>query len=71
MSLCCKFSLSAGLSGFLIKQYDSPLPALVSWWDGSAAGILDVSNEAAVQWFLGKLKYLHIRIFSANSNTVD
>ena len=50
--------LSAGLSGFLIKQYDSPLPALVSWWDGSAAGILDVSNEAAVQWFIGKLKYL-------------
>ncbi|VDI22641.1 Hypothetical predicted protein [Mytilus galloprovincialis] len=43
---------------FLVRQYDSQVPALVSWWDGNAAGILDVSNKDAVQWFIEKLQFL-------------
>lgn len=50
--------LEAGVLGFLVRQYDSLLPALVSWWDGNAAGILDVSNENATTWYLNKLRNL-------------
>ncbi|KAK3087194.1 hypothetical protein FSP39_002944 [Pinctada imbricata] len=43
---------------YLIRQLDSEIPALVSWWDGDAAGILDTSNEEAIEWYLNKTDYL-------------
>ncbi|KAK3583844.1 hypothetical protein CHS0354_022889 [Potamilus streckersoni] len=58
-----KAFVEASNQSFLIRQYGSELPALVSWWDtslarGEMAGILDTTNPMAVQWFLSKLRYL-------------
>ncbi|XP_062594222.1 myogenesis-regulating glycosidase-like [Saccostrea cucullata] len=43
---------------FLIRQFDSPLPGLVSWWDGKLAGIIDATNPEAVEWYLNQTKFL-------------
>ena len=43
---------------YLIRELDSPQPALTSWWDGLLAGILDPSNQDAVKWYLDKLETL-------------
>lgn len=43
---------------YLFRQVGSVVPALTQWWDGSLAGILDVSNRDAVAWYLDKLKKL-------------
>ena len=43
---------------YLIREFDSPQPALTSWWDGLIAGILDPSNPDAVKWYLDKLETL-------------
>lgn len=47
--------MEGSLKGYFVRQYESKLPALVSWWDGAAA-TLDVTNEMAVNWYLDKLK---------------
>lgn len=44
----------------LVRQFDSLAPAITPWWDGSLAGILDVSNVSATSWFFKKLQYLKI-----------
>ncbi|ESO95785.1 hypothetical protein LOTGIDRAFT_116491 [Lottia gigantea] len=43
---------------YLVRQLDSNLPALVSWWRGKLAGILDVTNPEAVSWYLKQLQNL-------------
>ncbi|OWF52060.1 uncharacterized family 31 glucosidase KIAA1161-like [Mizuhopecten yessoensis] len=43
---------------YLLRQVGSDLPALVPWWRGKAAAVLDVSNPEAVHWFLGFLYQL-------------
>lgn len=44
--------------GYFIKQYNSDLPALVSWWDGALAAILDPTNPEAERWYLSNLDHL-------------
>lgn len=44
--------------GFLVRQFESDHVILTSWWDGNHSGILDVSNNSAVDWFLAKLERL-------------
>ncbi|XP_060071304.1 myogenesis-regulating glycosidase-like [Ylistrum balloti] len=46
------------LKKYFLRQVGSDLPALVSWWRGNAAAVLDVSNPEAVVWFLGFLNQL-------------
>ncbi|WAR14813.1 MYORG-like protein [Mya arenaria] len=48
----------AALNRMLVRQLDSPAPMITPWWDGPLAGILDVSNRSAVDWFLLKLNYM-------------
>lgn len=48
----------AAINSMLIRQVDSPAPAITPWWDGKIAAILDVSNESAVEWFKSKLNIL-------------
>ncbi|XP_045163953.2 myogenesis-regulating glycosidase-like [Mercenaria mercenaria] len=48
----------AGVHSMLVRQFESLGPAMTPWWDGNLAGILDVSNRSAVEWFLNKLYYL-------------
>ncbi|XP_069120474.1 myogenesis-regulating glycosidase-like isoform X2 [Argopecten irradians] len=43
---------------YFLRQVGSDLPALVTWWRGEAAAVLDVSNPKAVDWFLGFLSQL-------------
>jgi alpha-glucosidase (family GH31 glycosyl hydrolase) len=50
--------LEAASNSFLIKQFESPQPALVSWWDGKLAGIIDATNPKAVEWYLNKTTFL-------------
>lgn len=50
--------LEAASNFFLIKQFESPQPELVSWWDGKLAGIIDVTNPKAVEWYLNKTTFL-------------
>lgn len=40
---------------YLLRRLGSDFPALSSWWDGNMTGVLDVSNENATDWYLGKL----------------
>ena len=40
--------------GYLVKSFESSEPALVSWWSGKLAGILDVTNEEAASWFVNQ-----------------
>ena len=47
--------------GYLIRQVDSKSPAITPWWDGNLAGILDVSNPEAVQWYISELWYLQTK----------
>ncbi|BFZ23823.1 hypothetical protein BsWGS_26862 [Bradybaena similaris] len=42
-------------SGYLIKRYGSDEPLLVPWWNGLNAGVLDFTNPAATQWYLGRM----------------
>ena len=37
---------------------DSDLPALVSWWRGDMAFLIDVTNDDAVNWYLNNLQSL-------------
>ncbi|KAK7093595.1 myogenesis-regulating glycosidase-like [Littorina saxatilis] len=48
----------AAKQGYLLKAVDSQVPALVAWWRGDVAFMLDVTNENAVQWYLGNLRHL-------------
>lgn len=41
--------------GYLMKQFESNVVAMTPWWDGRYAGILDVSNVDATEWFLRRL----------------
>ena len=50
--------IEAASQFFLIRAFESPRPALTSWWDGKLAGILDPSNPAAVTWYQSKLNIL-------------
>ena len=50
--------IEAASKSYLIRAYESPRPALTSWWDGKLAGILDPSNPDAVRWYLQKLEIL-------------
>ncbi|XP_070543122.1 myogenesis-regulating glycosidase-like [Ptychodera flava] len=44
--------------GYWIRGPRDISPELTQWWHGIAAGILDVTNPKAVQWFTDKLKNL-------------
>ncbi|KAK6176284.1 hypothetical protein SNE40_014595 [Patella caerulea] len=50
--------LEGAQNGYLVRQLDSKQPALVSWWRGDLAGILDVTNPMAVEWYLNKTQRL-------------
>lgn len=52
--------LEAASSFYLIRSFESPRPALVSWWDGLLAGILDPTNHDAVKWYIEKLEKLKV-----------
>jgi len=39
------------------KNTDQGLPAIIRWWNGASA-VLDLTNPAAEQWFVGTLKEL-------------
>ncbi|KAL4221083.1 hypothetical protein ACF0H5_019345 [Mactra antiquata] len=44
---------------FLIRNVSSEAhAALTKWWDGTSAGLLDVSNPEAVEWYLETLETL-------------
>ena len=60
----------AGGKGYLMRQYDGILPELCSWWDGKTAGLLDVSNEDAIQWYLNKTEFLR-REYNVSSFKYD
>ncbi|XP_033764406.1 myogenesis-regulating glycosidase-like [Pecten maximus] len=62
---------------YLLRQVGSRLPALVSWWRGQAAAVLDVSNAEAVDWFLQFLSQLQteynissFKFDGGNGNTI-
>lgn len=44
--------------GYLIKSKDELFTAITAWWRGQHAGILDVSNPKAVEWYLKKMSHL-------------
>ncbi|KAK7462564.1 hypothetical protein BaRGS_00038393 [Batillaria attramentaria] len=48
----------AARKGYLLKALDSKIPALVSWWRGDVAFMLDVTNQEAVQWYLNNTQRL-------------
>ncbi|KAH3817930.1 hypothetical protein DPMN_119515 [Dreissena polymorpha] len=48
----------SAINSMLVRHYDSPAPAITPWWDGLMTGLLDVSNQSAAQWYLGKLRNL-------------
>ena len=50
--------LEAASKKYLIRAFESPRPALTSWWDGPLAGVLDPSNPEAVKWYLEKFEIL-------------
>lgn len=43
-------------NGWLVRQMDG-LPYLIEWWQGRG-GLLDVTNPAAIQWFIDRLQKL-------------
>jgi len=43
--------------GFLLRHIDTDEPALTRWWQGYG-GLLDVSNRAALDWWLAGLRRL-------------
>ncbi|XP_064152476.1 myogenesis-regulating glycosidase-like [Anguilla rostrata] len=43
--------------GFLVRQPEGDLPALVHWWNG-VAGILDFTNPGAREWYASHLRAL-------------
>ena len=51
----------AASNSMLVRQFESLAPAMTPWWDGKLAGILDASNQSAVDWFLNKLNYLKLK----------
>ncbi|KAH9515574.1 hypothetical protein Btru_011429 [Bulinus truncatus] len=57
--------------GFLVKDFDSDDPHMVSWWRSSHnAGILDMTNPDAVKWYLDRLDYLK-KTFNVTSFKFD
>ena len=46
------------LKSYFIRSYNTTRPALIEWWDGDLAGILDPTNPDAVKWYLNKLENL-------------
>lgn len=41
--------------GYWMRDVSGKVPALVKWWQG-IGGILDVTNEDAVEWFVSRLR---------------
>lgn len=58
LNLDSKAFLEASHAHFVIGTRGSLNPALVRWWNGNMAGLLDVTNPAAVQWYLKRLEIL-------------
>ncbi|XP_041378265.1 myogenesis-regulating glycosidase-like [Gigantopelta aegis] len=56
--------------GYLVRSLDSSQPAVVSWWDGNLAGVLDVTNEDAVDWYINQTTYLR-NTYSVSSFKLD
>ena len=65
-----KSFMELATKGYLVRQRDSPILALTPWWDGNLAGILDVSNEDAVGWYLNALENLTVQ-FNISSFKFD
>ncbi|XP_045209932.2 myogenesis-regulating glycosidase-like [Mercenaria mercenaria] len=40
--------------GYWLKDFKGQVPALVKWWQG-VGGILDVENDEAINWYIGRL----------------
>ena len=55
---------------YFICSYNTNRPALVEWWDGAMAGILDPTNPAAVAWYLDKLENLK-KVYNISSFKFD
>ncbi|GFO42265.1 E3 ubiquitin-protein ligase ubr3-like isoform x2 [Plakobranchus ocellatus] len=58
LSLRSKSFKEAVESRFTVMSRGSTIPALTTWWDGDMAGLLDVTNPAAVLWYNKKLQRL-------------
>lgn len=41
--------------GYWLRDVSGKVPALVKWWQG-IGGIVDVTNEDAIEWFVGRLR---------------
>ncbi|KAL8597074.1 hypothetical protein ACOMHN_057563 [Nucella lapillus] len=46
---------------YAVTTRGSQTPALVPWWNGKMAALLDVTNPAAVQWYLDQLEALRVK----------
>ena len=46
--------IEGAAKSYFIRSYNTTRPALVEWWDGDLAGILDPTNPNAVKWYLKK-----------------
>ena len=61
--------------GYLVRQFESSHVILTKWWDGNNSGILDVSNPAAVNWFLEKVENLkanyHVDSFKFDAGEME
>ena len=58
LSLDSKAFQEAADNHYVVSTRGSQNPALVRWWNGKMAALLDVTNPAAGQWYLAKLEAL-------------
>ncbi|XP_076472482.1 myogenesis-regulating glycosidase-like [Babylonia areolata] len=58
MSLDSQAFQDAAENHYVVTTRGSQTPALVPWWNGKMAALVDVTNPAAVQWYLDRLQAL-------------
>lgn len=70
MNLDSKAFLEAAENHYAVSTRGGQSPALVEWWNGKMAALLDVTNPAAVLWYLKKLDRLR-NVYNISSFKFD
>ncbi|GFO26252.1 sits-binding protein [Plakobranchus ocellatus] len=62
---------TASREGYLVcESANSPKPAAIDWWRGNGSGLIDFTNDKAVDWYLQELKKLQTN-FNVSSFKFD
>ncbi|GAB6028996.1 hypothetical protein CHUAL_004785 [Chamberlinius hualienensis] len=54
----CPLYAEGDASKYFVTETDKTTTIIVSWWDGSSSGYIDVTNEAARNWWDNRLQTL-------------